>query len=143
VDSETQHSLQEIEPILETLNDGVVIVDDADQILFVNTVLEEMTGIARGEIIGRERRRMYERAEDSALFEALRLKALDMDRSREEFFLPTKDGGRLLVVVSVRMIRRSERSRFAVVTLTDISEQKRTEGELRVANARLERHQKN
>ncbi len=32
VDSETQHSLEEIEPILETLNDGVVIVDDADQI---------------------------------------------------------------------------------------------------------------
>jgi Stage II sporulation protein E (SpoIIE) len=61
-----------------------------------------------------------------------------MDRSHEQFFLPTKDGGGLLVVVSVRMMRQSERSRFAVVTLTDISEQKRTEGELRVANARLE-----
>jgi hypothetical protein len=36
---------------------------------------------------------MYERAEDSALFEAFRLKALDMDRSRKEFLLPTKDGG--------------------------------------------------
>jgi PAS domain S-box-containing protein len=73
VDSETQHSLQEIEPVLETLNDGVVIVDDADQILFVNTVFEDLSGIPRGEIIGREGRRIYERAEDSALFEAFRL----------------------------------------------------------------------
>jgi PAS domain S-box-containing protein len=122
VDSETQHSVQEMETILETLNDGVVIVDDADQILFVNPVFEDSSGIARSEITGREGPRMYERAEDSALFETFRLKALDMDRSREEFFLPTKDGSRLPVVVSVGMIRRSEQSRFAVVTLTDISD---------------------
>jgi hypothetical protein len=44
---------------------------------FVNTVFEDLSGIARGEIIGREGRRIYERAEDSALFEAFRLKALD------------------------------------------------------------------
>jgi PAS domain S-box-containing protein len=54
VDSETQHSVQEMETILETLNDGVVIVDDADQILFVNTVFEDSSGIARSEITGRE-----------------------------------------------------------------------------------------
>jgi hypothetical protein len=33
-----------MEPILETLNDGVVIADGSDQILLVNTVFEEMTG---------------------------------------------------------------------------------------------------
>src|ERR1700689_4094151 len=43
VQSKTPQSLQEMEPILETLNDGVVVADESDQILFVNTVFEEMT----------------------------------------------------------------------------------------------------
>jgi hypothetical protein len=34
VDSERPQSPQQMEPILETLNDGVVIADDPDQSLF-------------------------------------------------------------------------------------------------------------
>ena len=142
VDSERPQSLQQMEPILETLNDGVVIADDSEQILFVNAVFEEMTGIPRGQIVGRDLRYLYDRAEDFALAHALHQKALKMERSREEFFLPTACGGRLPVVVSVRIMRRPEGGRLAVVTLTDISKQKRTEEKLRVANARLETHQK-
>jgi len=41
-----------MEPILETLNDGVIIADDSDQILFANGVFEEMTGIPRSEVDG-------------------------------------------------------------------------------------------
>ena len=52
--TKTPQSLQQMEPILETLNDGVVIADESGQILFVNSVFEEMTGILRGEIIGRD-----------------------------------------------------------------------------------------
>ena len=65
-----------------------------------------------------------------------------MGRNREEFFLPTKAGERLPVVVSVRAMRRPEGGRCAIFTLTDISEQKRTEQKLRAANARLEEHQR-
>jgi serine phosphatase RsbU (regulator of sigma subunit) len=46
------------------------------------------------------------------------------------------------VVVSVRAMRRPEGGRFSIVTLTDISDQKRTEEKLRAANARLEQHQR-
>jgi phosphoserine phosphatase RsbU/P len=134
--------LQEMGTILETLNDGVVITDDSNQILFANAVFEEMTGIARSEIIGTDARQLYERAEEFALVQAFHQKALEMGRSREEFFLPTKGSGRLPVVVSVRAIRGPEGGRFGVVTLTDISEQKRTEEKLRAANARLEEHQR-
>ena len=141
VDNEMHKSLAEMGSILETLNDGVVIVDDCLRILFVNTVFEEMTGIPRSEIIGRDGRRLYERAEDYDLVEAFHQKAFATERTREEFFLPTKNGGRLPVVVSVRMMNRPEGSRFAVATVTDISEQKRTEAQLRTANGRLEKHQ--
>ncbi len=114
-------SLQQMEPILETLNDGVVIADDSDQILFVNTVFEEMTGFPRSQIIGRDARLLYHRAEELAFVQALNQKALEMGRARVEFFLPTKDGGRLPVVVSVRAMYGPDGGRFSIVTLTDIS----------------------
>jgi PAS domain S-box-containing protein len=136
VDSERPQSLQQMEPILETLNDGVIIADDSDQILFANSVFEEMTGIPRSEIIGRNARQLHDRAEEFDLA-AIRQTALEMGRSRGEFFLPTNGGGRLPVVVSVRMVHWPEGGRFAVVTFTDISAQKRTEEKLRAANARL------
>jgi sigma-B regulation protein RsbU (phosphoserine phosphatase) len=141
VDNEMHKSLAEMGSILETLNDGIIIVDDCLRILFVNTVFEEMIGIPRSEIIGRDGRRLYKRAEDSDLVEAFHQRAFAAERTREEFFLPTKNGGRLPVVVSVRMMNRLEGSRFAVATVTDISEQKRTESELRAANGRLKKHQ--
>jgi sigma-B regulation protein RsbU (phosphoserine phosphatase) len=134
--------LERMGSILETLNDGVVIADDSNQILFANAVFEEMTGTPRSEIIGTDARQLYDRAEEFALAQAFHQKALEKGRSREEFFLPTKGSRRLPVVVSVRVIRRPEGGRFAIVTLTDISEQKRTEEKLRAANARLEEHQR-
>src|ERR1700693_542189 len=142
VDSERPQSLQQMGPILETLNDGVVIADESGQILFVNSVFEEMTGILRGEIIGRDGRHLYDRAEEFALAQAFHRKSLEMGRSREEFVLPTKGGGRLPVVVSVRALYGPERGRFAIVTLTDISDQKRTQEKLRTANARLEEYRR-
>ncbi len=134
--------LQQMEPILETLNDGVVIADDPGRILFVNAVFEEMTGIPRGEIIGSDARHLYDRAEEFALADAFYQKALEIGRSREEFLLPTKGGGRLPVVISVRALEGHGGGRFAIATLTDISEQKHTEQKLRAANARLKEHQR-
>jgi sigma-B regulation protein RsbU (phosphoserine phosphatase) len=140
--SEKPQWLQQMGSILETLNDGVVIADDSNQILFANSVFEEMTGTPRSEIIGTDARQLYDRAEEFALAQAFHQKALEMGRIREEFFLPTKAGERLPVVVSVRAMRRPEGGRCAIVTLTDISDQKRTEQKLRAANAQLEEHQR-
>jgi phosphoserine phosphatase RsbU/P len=142
VQSKTPQSLQEMEPILETLNDAVVIADDSDQILFVNAVFEEMTGFPRSQLIGRSARQLYHRAEEFAFAQALNQKALEMGRAREEFFLPTKDGRRLPVVVSLRAMHGPDGGHFSLVTLTDISEQKRTEEKLRDAIAGLEKHQR-
>lgn len=74
VDSERPQELQQVEPILETLNDGVVTADDSHQILFVTTVFEEMTGFPRSQIIGRNARHLYHRAEEFAFAQAFRQK---------------------------------------------------------------------
>jgi len=142
VNSETRQSLQEMEQILETLNDGVVIADDSDQILFVNAVFEEMTGFSRSQVIGRNARQLYHRTEEFAFAQALNQKARELGRAREEFFLPTKNGGRLPVVVSMRVMPGPDGEHFSVVTLTDISEQKQTEEKLRAAIAGLEKYQR-
>ncbi len=143
VHSERPQWLQQMEPILETLNDGVVIGDaDSGQFLFVNTVFEEMTGILRGAIIGRDARQLNLGAEDYARLQAFRKKIREKGRGREEFFLPAKDGGRLPVVISVRAMHGPEGGRFTIATLTAISEQKRTEEKLRAANARLEEYRR-
>ena len=140
--SERPQSLQQMEPILETLNDGVAIADESDQILFVNAVFEEMTGFARSQIIGRNARQLYLRADEFAFAEALNRKAMEKGRAREEFFLPLRDGGRLPVLVSVRAMHGPDGGRFSIVTLTDISAQKRTEEKLRSAIVGLEKHQR-
>jgi PAS domain S-box-containing protein len=88
--------------LLETLNEGVVIADDADRILFVNSAFEEMTGIARGDMLGRETGNLYHDPADFAVAQEIRAKILQKGRDREEFFLTTKAGGRLPVVLSAR-----------------------------------------
>ncbi len=59
-------------------------------------------------------------------------------RSRFEFYLPLAGGGRMPVVISAREIEDPDGRLFAVVTVTDISEQKRAELDLRHANVKLE-----
>ena len=92
--SEKSQWIQQMGSILETLNDCVVIADDSNQILFANAVFEETTGTPRSEIIGTDARQLYDRAEEFALVQAFYQKALEKERSREEFYLPTKGNGR-------------------------------------------------
>src|SRR5262245_6253667 len=86
--------LAQVECVLETLNEGVLIADDGDHVLFVNTVFEEMTGILSRNIVGRDAGQLHYSAEDYAVLQELRRKTFRMGRTREEFFLPTKDGQR-------------------------------------------------
>ncbi|HMD95878.1 MAG TPA: SpoIIE family protein phosphatase [Terriglobia bacterium] len=134
--------LRQMECVLETLNEGVLIADDSDRVLFVNAVFEEMTGFSRREIIGKHAGQAYYAPEDFTVIHALRQKARETGRSRQEFFLPTKSGERLPVVISARSVEEPGGRRFAIVTATDISEQKRAQQDLRTVNAQLEaRHQ--
>lgn len=134
--------LERMEGILETVNEGVLVADNCGHVLFVNSVFEEMTGIARDEIFGRDAGKLYYSAEDYAIIEERRNKSRQDGRSRAEFFLPTKGGGRLPVVVSARSIEDPDGQEFSVATFTDISEQKAAEAGLREANAMLEEYRK-
>jgi PAS domain S-box-containing protein len=133
--------LEQMEEILETLNEGVLIVTGDELILFVNSVFLEMTGMTRDEVAGIQLGKFYYRPEDCAILHRVRDKTRRMGRSRDEFYLPTKGGERVPVVVSSRVIADRSGKHFALVTFTDISEQKAVEGRLREANVQLEKRQ--
>ena len=142
MDIEKPEWLGQMEGILETLNEGVLISDDCDRVLFVNSVFEEMTGLPRHEIIGLDAVRKYYSPEDYTLIHEYRRMTRQMGRGRHEFFLPKKDGSRTPVVISARALKDPDGGQFAIVTFTDISEQKDAEAQLRAANKLLEDRQK-
>ena len=123
--------------ILESLNQGVLINNDCGEVVFANELYLKMVGYPADEYIGskilswyppegaQELQRQIERRqkEGSNLF---------------EFYVPCRDGSHLPVVITARQIEDPEGQIFSLVTLTDISAQKRAENALREVNIQLE-----
>jgi phosphoserine phosphatase RsbU/P len=133
--------LVQTEGIFDALNEGVMVSDDCQNILFVNSCFEEMTGTAAAEVVGRNAGSLY-RPEEFALIQGQIEQAERIGRHRFEFVLPQKGGERLPVVISTRRQEDPEGRQFAIITFTDISDQKRAEAKLRDANTRLEERQR-
>jgi PAS domain S-box-containing protein len=128
-----------MEAVLEVLNEGVVITNEHQQILSVNSRFIEMTGIPRQDLAGSYASQFYSPQEWD--FVARQIKAgFQHGQNRYPFVLPRKDGGRLPVIISSRALLNSGRQ-FGIVTFTDISEQVRVAEELRSANTKLRKRQ--
>jgi PAS domain S-box-containing protein len=141
VEVEKPDWLDQIEGVLESLNEGVLISDDCQNIIFVNSNLQEMTGMTSNEIVGWDVYQLYAR-EEANFINAQRERGLRAGHNRFEFVLPKKDGSRLPVIISARTVEDPDGRQFAIVTFTDISDLKRAEQELRDVNQKLEeRHQ--
>ena len=52
VDVERPEWLEQIEGLLETLNEGLIVTDDCHRILYVNSCFEEMIGRPSSEVVG-------------------------------------------------------------------------------------------
>jgi PAS domain S-box-containing protein len=133
--------LADMEGIFETLNEGVIIVDDCQNMVFSNAVFREMTGFSEDHILGGTVATFYT-PEETRILAQHREHGLRVGHNRFEFVLPRTDGSRLPVVVSARRFEDPDGREFAVITFTDISEQKLAESQLREANSKLEDRQK-
>jgi PAS domain S-box-containing protein len=131
--------LTQMETVLEVLNEGVVITDDRDRILFTNSSFVEMTGIPKQDLIGSDAHQFYSPQEWDFVAQQSEIKFRD-GHNRYPFVLPRRDGSRLPVIVSSRAVENSG-GQFGIATFTDISEQIRAEDELRSANAKLQKRQ--
>jgi len=133
--------LVQMEGILEALNEGVIIFDDCHVCLYANDCMTEMTGFSREEMAGRPPAQFYA-GEDLVFIMKQISKSEQLGRNRYEFYVPRKEGGRVPAIISARTIEDPDGRHFAVVTFTNISEQKRAEAELRAANEQLEKRQR-
>jgi PAS domain S-box-containing protein len=133
--------LEQVEGVLETLNEGVIVSDDGARILSVNSRFEGMIGIPRAEIIGKEAYHFYT-PEEADVIAKQKERGMRLGHNRFEFVLPKKDGSRLPVIISSRVMNSLDGRRYGVITFTEISDQKRAEEQLRTANKQLEERQK-
>ena len=131
--------LTQMETVLEVLNEGVVIIDDRQRVLFANSRFLEMTGIPGQDLIGFDPSCFYSSQETDFLMQQIDV-ALRAGHNRYAFVLPRKDGSRLPVIVSSQRLENSG-SNFGIATFTDISDQVRVEEELRSANVKLRERQ--
>jgi sigma-B regulation protein RsbU (phosphoserine phosphatase) len=132
--------LLQMQDILETLNEGVMILDDCRNIQFINSCLEKMFGLPASEVVGRNGTSFYTDEERKVMAGHIE-RGKGAGQNRFEFVLPVKDGTRMPVILSSRAFEDPDGMEFVVVTFTDISEQKQAEAKLRQANAKLEERQ--
>src|SRR5215469_1442030 len=132
--------LSQMEAVLEALNEGAIITNDRNSILFANSRLVEMTGIPKSQLIGSGCSCFYSSQEERDFLTSQIEMSFRRGRNRYQFALPQEGGGRLPVIISSRVLE-SLGSGLRVVTFTDISAQGRVEEELRSANASLQQWQ--
>jgi PAS domain S-box-containing protein len=138
---ETPDWLREMGTILEELNEGVVVVDDHLRVIFANEALMRMGHFEREEIQGRTPDAIFP-PNDIPHIMRQHESAHRYGRNRDEFYLPRKDGQKIPVIFSGRIIQGPDGQHYSLVIVTDISEQKRIEEQLRVSNALLEERQR-
>ena len=137
--TEKHEWLTQIEAVLEILNEGVVITSQENRVLFVNSRFVEMSGISQQELVGADAAEFYSAQEWQFLAQQIAV-VRQKGRHRYEFLLPQKDGGRLPVIISSRILQNSG-AEFRIITCSDISEQVRIANELRTVNEKLQERQ--
>jgi PAS domain S-box-containing protein len=126
--------------ILEELNEGVVIVDDELRVIFANEALLSMGHYALEEIQGRTPNTIFP-PEDLPYLKRQHESGHRYGRHRTEFHFPRKDGGKIPAIFSGRVIKGPDKQNYVLLTVTDISAQKRVEAQLRESNALLQDRQ--
>ena len=128
--------------LLESLAEGIVIIDSSRTILLVNASAEKMFGYPRKELVGKphsilvpERFREIHEEHQTHYFEDPRIRPmgelLDLAGRR-------RDGGEFPVAISLSYIE-SANGILVVALVSDITGRKRAEDDLKAANADLQR----
>jgi PAS domain S-box-containing protein len=138
-------SVSEIQPewvvhvrdVLELLNQGVIITDECPRVVYANSIVLEMIGRSSEDLVGQYVKNLFPSEDVPWLLHQIEI-GRAQGQNRFEFYLPQASGGRLPVVVAARQMEDPEGRIFAIVTFTDITEQKGAESELRRANTLLE-----
>jgi PAS domain S-box-containing protein len=137
---QTPQWLSQMERILEELNEGVAIADDQLRVIFVNESLARLGQYDRADLQGRTPDAIFPAA-DLPVVMRQHESDLRYGHHRFEFYLPRKDGQKVPVIFSGRVIKGPDGRRYHLVIVTDITSQKCIEQQLRETNALLKDQQ--
>ncbi len=137
---QTPQWLSEMESILEELNEGIAIADDQLRVIFINEALARLGQYNRAELQGRTPDAIFP-AEDLPVVMQQHESDLRYGHHRYEFYFPRKDGQKIPVIFSGRVIEGPDGHRYHLVVVTDITSQKCVEQQLRETNVLLEDRQ--
>jgi PAS domain S-box-containing protein/putative nucleotidyltransferase with HDIG domain len=124
-------SLEAFAHLLDALPCGAALVSRDGRIAYANARLCAMMGRARDALVGATLLSIYE--SDREARERVRRALEHFDEPHEsEFYLPLPNGERLPVLAAARPVAGDNRAaEFRLVTMIDLSPQKRAEAELR------------
>ncbi|WP_440945287.1 PAS domain S-box protein [Methanosarcina sp. T3] len=137
VEERLKESEEKYRNIVETANEGILIVDAETRITYANEKITEMLGYSPEELIGRS---SWNFADE----EGKDILKLNMEKRRQginqvyEFKLICKDGSPLWVLISAKALFNKE-GKFtgSLAMFTDITERKRVEEALRQSEQRV------
>ena len=129
--------LAQMEAVLETLNQGVIVRDDCHRVIFANQCFLDLVGQSSEQVVGKAPKDFFPPEEAARLMEFVAMSE-QSGHGRFEFYLPRSNGERVPVIITGRVFEDPDGREFAVVSMTDISDQKRVEHELKKAHGELQ-----
>jgi PAS domain S-box-containing protein len=136
---ERERELKQYETIIETIDDGVYVVDEDSRFVMVNDAYAEMFGYEREELVGAPVSLIADEknAEEAQQLEAA-MRRGTVDAPTIEAELPTANGDRLSLEARFALLPGPDDQEYRVGVVRDISERKTREEELQRQNERLE-----
>ncbi|MFQ5800976.1 MAG: PAS domain S-box protein, partial [Candidatus Hydrothermarchaeales archaeon] len=127
------------ENIVQSLNEGILIEEEKAAITFVNPKIEEMFGYTKDEIIGKSLK-TFVAPEYVNVIEGMR--ASEDVENRYEVEVVTKEGKIIPIIISAVPLIEKGKHKGILSVLTDISEIKKLEQELKEKIEELEQFNK-
>jgi PAS domain S-box-containing protein len=125
--------------LVEAIHGGFAIVDGDENILFVNQAYCDMLGYAKRELVGVNVRDLVEEREFLKMKRATEHKISKREPTKYEIEMKRKDGSRgQFLVSSTPFFDEKDRYKYTLGVVVDITDQKRTEAELKLKTRQLE-----
>ncbi|KRG70189.1 putative bifunctional diguanylate cyclase/phosphodiesterase [Pseudoxanthomonas dokdonensis] len=117
--------------VMRSMNEAVAVLDAHQHFVTINPAFTRMTGFEASQVIGQSVHMLDSSQHDDAFFQRMREELEHAGRWSGEVWKVRRDGEEILCRIETNRIAEDDQRHLYVQVLTDITEQKRAEQELR------------